>query len=162
MQAGSHGESGAHGHPLGRSERGRALMALVIENTHLFFHLRTVGARFGAVTPWGGSTFGLLGTLHRHGPCTVPQAARMRPVARQHIQKLANEMARDGLIEFTDNPAHKRSKLMRLTREGEETYAELVGHMEDMAEQFAVDLDPDELRRAAKVLGEVRAKLEES
>ena len=137
-------------------------MALVVETTHLFFRLRAVGAKFGAVTPWGGSTFGLLGTLHRHGPCTVPQVARMRPVARQHIQKLANEMVREGLIAFTDNPAHKRSKLMRLTRKGEKAYAELSGHMEDMAEQLAVDLNPDELNRTAKVLHEIREKLGES
>ena len=45
----------------------------------------------------------------------------MRPVARQHIQTLVNELAEQGLVEFRDNPAHKRSRLAAVTNEGYKT-----------------------------------------
>ena len=46
----------------------------------------------------------------------MPQIAQMRPTSRQPMQRLADELAAEGLVEFIDNPRHWRSKLMRLTR----------------------------------------------
>ena len=34
------------------------------------------------------------------------------------MQRLADELAAEGLVEFVDNPKHRRSKLVQLTREG--------------------------------------------
>ena len=104
-------------------------MALAMEITATFFRLRAAGKRIGAVTPSGGGILGMLRSLTLEGPQTVPQIARSRPVARQHIQRLANEAEAEGLIEFVDNPAHRRSKLMRITPKGETTYGELMGRM---------------------------------
>ena len=44
------------------------------------------------------------------GPLTVPQIAQMRPTSRQRMQRLADELAAEGLVEFIDNPGHRRSK----------------------------------------------------
>lgn len=143
-----------------RTPEGQAVLDVVVETTHTFFRLRAAGARFGAITPTGGSTLGLLRTLRFKGPLTVPDIARLRPVARQHIQKLANQMAADGLISFIDNPAHKRSKLLRLTAKGEKTHDELLGHMVDLAESLAVDMDPEALRITAETLADLRSRLE--
>jgi len=51
---------------------------------------------------------GVLRSLARLGPQTVPQMAGARPVSRQHIQTIVNALAADGLVETIDNPAHKR------------------------------------------------------
>ena len=67
---------------------------------------------FGKLTPEGG-------------PQSVSQIARSRPVARQGVQRMANELARDGLIEFIENPTHRRAKLMKLTRKGEKILTRL-------------------------------------
>ena len=91
---------------------------------------------------------------------TVPEIARMRPVARQHIQKLANEMAADGLIEFVDNPAHKRSKLVSLTAKGIATHDEMFGRMVAVTENLGADMDINALRTTAETLAALRAKLE--
>ncbi len=144
----------------GRTPERQALLDVVVETTHTFFRLRAAGAKFGATTPTGGSTLGLLRSLKSRGPLTVPTIARMRPVARQHIQKLANQMAADGLVEFIDNPAHKRSKLLRLTPKGEKTHDELLGHMVDLAEFLAGDMDPEALRITAETLADLRSRLE--
>ena len=70
------------------------------------------------------------------------------------------ELAADGLVEFIDNPAHKRSKLLRLTPKGEKTHDELLGHMVDLAEFLAGDMDPEALRITAETLADLRSRLE--
>lgn len=98
-------------------------------------------------------------TLKNEGPRTVPEIARLRPVARQHIQRLANEMAEAGLVEFIDNPAHRRSKLLRLTVKGEAVFQELDDLLAAMSEGLAEDMDEVEIRSAAAVLREVKEKM---
>jgi DNA-binding MarR family transcriptional regulator len=57
-------------------------------------------------------------SLADQGPQTVPALARARPVARQHIQVLVNDLVRFGLVETRPNAAHKRSPLFALTARG--------------------------------------------
>jgi DNA-binding MarR family transcriptional regulator len=132
---------------------------LLLESMGLFFQLRAAGKRTGHVTPGGGGIWGFLHSLAVDGPQTVPQLARARPVTRQHIQQIANEAAADGLIEFIDNPAHKRSKLLRLTPKGERVDAEMTERLKMFAVDLAEDFDAAELATAARVLNAVRAKL---
>jgi hypothetical protein len=41
----------------------------------------------------------------------------MRATGRQRLQRLADELAAEGLVKFTENPNHRRSKLVQLTPE---------------------------------------------
>ena len=135
-------------------------MALMLETARTFFRLREAGKRTGGVTAWGGGLWGFLNSLALGGPQTVPQIARARPVARQRIQRLADEAAAAGLVEFIANPAHKRSRLVRLTGEGETFHAQLTERLRDLAEGIAGDMETDELRVAHEVLARLRGKLE--
>jgi len=76
-----------------------------------------------------GGEWGVLRTLMKEGPQTVPEMARSRPVSRQHCQTICNALEAQGLVEFIDNPKHKRSKLVRLTRKGRDRF-------EGMRKQF--------------------------
>ena len=69
------------------------------------------------------------------------------------------EAAEAGLIEFLDNPAHKRSRLLRLTPAGETAFAEMDARVKAIAAQLAQGLDEQELRTTAKVLKQLREKL---
>ena len=84
-----------------------------------------LGQKTGLITSWGGGAFGFMRSLALLGPLTVPQIAEMRPTSRQRMQRLADELAAEGLVEFVDNPKHRRSKLVQLTRKGEARYGEL-------------------------------------
>jgi len=132
---------------------------LLLESMGLFFQLRAVGKRTGHVTPGGGGLWGFLHSLGVDGPQTVPQLARARPVTRQHIQQIANEAAAEGLIEFVDNPAHKRSKLVRLTAKGARAEREMTERLKIFAGDLAADFDAAELATAARVLNAVRGRL---
>jgi DNA-binding MarR family transcriptional regulator len=56
---------------------------------------------------------------------TVPDIARSKRVTRQHIQVLVNQLLAAGLIEQRENPAHKRSPILRLTASGDDCFREV-------------------------------------
>jgi DNA-binding MarR family transcriptional regulator len=49
---------------------------------------------------------------------TVPHAARRLGVTRQAVQRVANELVGDGLVERDTNPDHRGSPLLSLTGHG--------------------------------------------
>src|SRR5262245_42800407 len=100
----------------GKSE---AIAELMLEVAQCFFKIRALGQKAGLITSWGGGAFGFMRSLALLGPLTVPQIAQMRPTSRQRMQRLANELAAEGIVEFIDNPKYRRSKLVQLTRKGD-------------------------------------------
>src|ERR671931_313820 len=107
------------------TSKGEAIAALMLEVAQCFFKIRALGQKRGFITSWGGGAFGFMRSLALLGPLTVPQIAQMRPTSRQRMQRLADELAAEGLVKFIDNPKHRRSKLVRLTPKGEARYREL-------------------------------------
>jgi len=99
--------------------KAEAIAELLLEVAQCFFRIRAVGQKTGLITSWGGGAFGFMRSLALLGPLTVPQIAQMRPTSRQRMQRLADELAAEGLVKFIDNPKHRRSKLVRLTPKGD-------------------------------------------
>jgi DNA-binding MarR family transcriptional regulator len=103
---------------------------------------------------------GVLMGLDRTGPQTVPQMARARPVSRQHIQSLVNPLREAGYVELIDNPAHKRSKLVRLTAAGEAMVASMRAREAELLGAFEVNIDVEELKTSAATMRHVRQAFE--
>ena len=141
------------------AEAGAVLVGILVEVSRVFFRMRAAGAKIGAVTPGGAGRWGLMRSLKQEGPQTVPALARARPVARQHIQKLADAMLASGLIERIDNPGHRRSKLLRLTAKGESTFAAIDSRVSAVAARIAEGMVLRELRTTARVLKELSHKI---
>lgn len=125
---------------------------LMLEVAQCFFRIRALGKRTGLITSWGGGAFGFMRSLARLGPLTVPQIARMRPTSRQRMQRLADDLAAEGLVELIDNPTHRRSKLVRLTRKGNVRYEKLSTKFLAIASTMGVDLNEVELRRSIEIV----------
>jgi DNA-binding MarR family transcriptional regulator len=141
---------GAAGAPAdGKAE---AIAALMLEVAQCFFRIRAAGQKTGLITNWGGGAFGFMRSLALLGPLTVPQIAEMRPTSRQRMQRLADELAAEGLVEFIDNPKHRRSKLVRLTRKGEARYRELDARFLAIAATLGVALDEADIRRTTEIV----------
>jgi hypothetical protein len=87
-----------------RQQEGRGVADLMLEVAQFFFRIRAVGQRTGLITSWGGGAFGFMRSLALLGPLTVPQIAQMRPTSSQRMQRLADELAAEGLVEFIENP----------------------------------------------------------
>ncbi|NDJ17940.1 MarR family winged helix-turn-helix transcriptional regulator [Myxacorys almedinensis] len=144
-----------------RTEAGRAIEDLIIEIVAAFFLLRAEGMRIEVVSPSGEGYWSVLRLLKIYGPQTVPQIARYRYVPRQSVQKLANEMLKDGVIELVNNPAHKRSKLLRLTSRGDIVFQEMSDRIAKLAETLAKQQDAAQLQNAADVVKKLHEQLRE-
>jgi len=78
--------------------KGEAIAELMLEVAQFFFRIRAVGQKTGFITSWGGGAFGFMRSLALLGPLTVPRIAQMRPTSRQRMQRLADELATEGLV----------------------------------------------------------------
>jgi len=131
---------------------GEAIADLMLEVAQFFFRIRAVGQRTGLITSWGGGAFGFMRSLALVGPLAVPQIAQMRPTSRQRMQRLADELAAEGLVEFIDNPRHRRSKLVRLTRKGEAHYRELSARFLAIASTMGAELSEADIRTTIELV----------
>jgi len=129
-----------------------AVAELMLEVAQCFFRIRAIGQKTGLISSWGGGAFGFLRSLALLGPLTVPRIAQMRPTSRQRMQRLADELAAEGLVEFVDNPKHRRSKLVRLTPEGEARYRELDARFRSTASALGTTLAEADIRRAIETV----------
>ena len=134
------------------SRKGEAIADLMLEVAQFFFRLRALGQKTGLITSWGAGAFGFMRSLALIGPLTVPQIAQMRPTSRQRMQRLADELAADGLVEFIDNPRHRRSKLVRLTRKGNARYRELSARLLEIACTMGADLSEANIRKTIETV----------
>src|SRR5215203_4943783 len=130
--------------------KAEALAELMLEVAQCFFRIRAVGQQTGLITSWGGGAFGFLRSLALLGPLTVPHIARMRPTSRQRMQRLADELAAEGLVEFIDNPRHRRSKRVRLTPKGLSRYGALNVELLTIASTLGIDMSERDIRKASE------------
>ena len=135
--------------------KAEAIAELMLEVAQCFFRIRAVGLKTGLITSWGGGAFGFMRSLALLGPLTVPQIAQMRPTSRQRMQRLADELAAEGLVEFIDNPKHRRSKLVRLTPKGDARYRELNARFLAITSTMGVGLGEAEIRRTTEIVREL-------
>ena len=132
--------------------KAEAVAELMLEVAQCFFRIRALGQKTGLITSWGCGAFGFLRSLALLGPLTVPQIAQMRPTSRQRMQRLADELAAGGLVEFIDNPKHLRSKLVRLTPKGDARYRELNARFLSIASTMGVALSEADIRKTIEIV----------
>lgn len=144
--------------------KAEAITELMLEVAQCFFRIRALGQKAGLITSWGGGAFGFMRSIALLGPLTVPQIAEMRPTSRQRMQRLADELAAEGLVRFIDNPRHRRSKLVQLTAKGDARYRELEARLVAIASTMGGPLNESEIRRTIDVVrqlsGDVKARAE--
>jgi DNA-binding MarR family transcriptional regulator len=132
--------------------KAEAIAELVLDVAQCFFKIRALGQKAGFITGWGGGAFGFMRSLALLGPLTVPQIAQMRPTSRQRMQRLANELAAEGLVEFIGNPKHRRSKLVQLTPQGDAHYRELNEALLSIASTLGIALTETDIRKTTEIV----------
>ena len=144
-----------------RTPAADALTEVILEIFRLNGRLLAVGDRLTNEFGQTSARWQVLGAL-RHRAQTVAGIGREMGITRQSVQRTADVLAREGLVEYADNPAHRRSKLVQLTRAGEETLAAIsrrqVAWTNRLAEAFPGG--EREIRQALTVLRRLRAELE--
>jgi DNA-binding MarR family transcriptional regulator len=94
-------------------------------------------------------------------PLPVAHIARNMGLTRQAVQRLANEMERDGLVRFAPNPHHQRAKLVLLTTRGEAAYAAASRRQRPWASSLAAGLSDKQIEAATVMLRTIRQRLED-
>jgi DNA-binding MarR family transcriptional regulator len=93
-------------------------------------------------------------------PQTVAQMARDMGHARQSVQRLADVLAKEGLVVYKDNPADQRTRLLELTPPGAEILAEIYAQSEEWSRQMMTKLDAMQLAEVSDALDKIAHILE--
>jgi DNA-binding MarR family transcriptional regulator len=144
----------------GRGKRPSALAIdlLIREILFSFFRLNATGERLFASLGQTPGKVSLMRSLMEQGPQSVSQIARARPVARQAVQRMADELAEQALVEFAENPTHS-AKLARLTAKGKKLMDEAMGAELKWAGRMARNFSEREVEIAREVIRRLTAIL---
>lgn len=88
-------------------------------------------------------------------PLTVAQAARRLGVARQGVQRLANDLANESLIAFRPNLDHRSSPLLELTPAGRRVLDGITVRAAEVHRRLAAGIPADEIAAARELLRRV-------
>ena len=105
------------------TKSGMALTGLILDIFRLNSRLLMMGDRLVAGLGLTSARWQVLGA--------IMSAERAEPVAwiardlgghRQNVQRIVNDLHKEGLVEFEPNPHHKRAQLVVLTEKGRTTF----------------------------------------
>lgn len=96
---------------------GDAFATFAISVLRLAGHLQNAGDALAKPAGQTSARWQVLAAAD-HAPMSVADAGRALGMTRQGVQRVADLLEKDGLILYTDNPAHQRAKLMALTERG--------------------------------------------
>lgn len=85
-------------------------------------------------------------------PLPMAQIARYLGLTRQSVRRSANVLVDKGLVEFQDNPDHRRAKLVAMTKEGRGVLEHAERLQTDWSNSIASGLSSEELMTALQVI----------
>jgi DNA-binding MarR family transcriptional regulator len=140
---------------------GKALTDLILEVFRVNGDLLRVGD--GLARPEGqtSSRWQVLGAI-ADAPKPVAGIARDMGLTRQSVQRTADLLETQGLVEYADNPAHRRARLVRPTPAGARVLDGITRRQVEWANRLARAMSTDEqgIRDSLAVLHQVRAQLD--
>ena len=143
-----------------RSDNGAAFTELTLEVFRLNGRLLQVGDELVKPVGLTSSRWQILGVVE-HAPASVAHVAREMELTRQSVQRTADLLAADGMVEYTDNPHHRRAKLMRITSRGREALDYVEERQLTWTDQVGGEHSLEDLRTAVTVLRRIRESLEQ-
>lgn len=136
------------------------LDSLIVEVRTAFHRLKAVSDQMHRDLGITAAMRAVMETVADDGPMTVPQIARARGVSRQHIQTSVDSLAATGLVGLKENPAHRRSPLVVLTRRGKSVFREIRRRERAVLEALAGGLPARRITAARATLQTLNARLQ--
>jgi DNA-binding MarR family transcriptional regulator len=97
----------------------------------------------------------------QQGRAPVAHIANAMGLARQSVQRIADELERAGIVEFRPNPHHKRAKLVTLTAKGHALNEAAMHLQQPWVAALAAGIERSALQAALAVLTQLRTRLEQ-
>ncbi len=138
-----------------------AVTALILETFRLNGRLLAAGDALTADLGLTSARWQVLGAMALSpAPLPVAHIARTMGLTRQAVQRLVNELQRDGLVRFEPNPHHRRAKLVVLTDRGTASYDAAMRRQGPWARGLAHGLGTERIEEASATLRAIRRRLE--
>lgn len=144
------------------SAAGEAVTELMLEVFRLNGSLLAAGDKLVAPIGLTSARWQVLGAIAMSGrPQPVAHIARDMGLARQSVQRVANDLQAAGLVAFVANPHHRRAKLVVLTARGRRAYDAAIERHVGWSNALAEGLSTREINRAVQQLTALRARIEQ-
>jgi DNA-binding MarR family transcriptional regulator len=137
------------------------LTDLVLEIFRLNGRLIAAGDALVAGTGLTSARWQVVGAIAlQQGRAPVAHIANAMGLTRQSVQRIADDLEKTGIVEFRDNPHHKRARLVTLTAKGHALNEAAMALQKPWVAALAAAIDHSALHSALAVLTELRARLE--
>jgi DNA-binding MarR family transcriptional regulator len=140
---------------------GYATTSLVLEVFRLNGRLLVEGDKLVAGLGMTSARWQVLGAIALSlTPEPVARLARNMGLNRQGVQRIVNELAEQGLVEFRPNPHHQRARLVVLTQRGRKAYDEATDLQIPWINALSSGLDPADIAASARLIRTLRQRLD--
>ncbi|MEU9014513.1 helix-turn-helix domain-containing protein [Streptomyces sp. NPDC048479] len=113
--------------------------------------LRKTGEAIAAAEGQTQARWQLLSAVSEE-PLTVARAARRLGIARQGVQRVANDLVREDLADFQPNPDHRGSPLLALTPLGRATLQRITTRASTVHQALTADIASADIAAARSLL----------
>lgn len=146
-----------------RTPAGTALTDLILELFSLNNRMLAAGDRLVAGLGLTSARWQVLGTIvEADRPQPVAWIARDMGANRQNVQRIVNDLEKDGQVAFELNPHHRRAQLVVLTGKGRRTFEAAMRLQAPWVNELSEGLLIRDLETVHRVLTALRKKLERS
>ena len=143
------------------THKGQNFTEIILEVFKVSGLLATEGDRLTKAFGLSSARWKVLGALNMSNkPLTVSQIARIMGLTRQAVQRLADAMKKDGLLDYQPNPQHKRANHVVLTDKGRDIYSLISEIQIPWANQKSKEINVDDLKTTLITLRNITALLE--
>ncbi len=143
------------------SPNGSAFTEMILEVFRLNGLLLAEGDRMTQPVGLSSARWQVLGVVE-HEPTPVAHVARIMGLTRQSVQQTADTLVKEGFITYTENPHHRRAKLMNITPKGREALDYVQQCQVDWASRIGREHSLEHLKAAVMLLQQVRESLEQN
>jgi len=146
-----------------RTPTGEALTDTILDLFRVNSLLLTAGDRLVAPLGLTSARWQVLGAMVR--------AERSQPVAwlardmganRQNVQRIINDLHREGLVAFEVNPHHRRAQLVVLTDKGRRTFGAAMELQAPWINRISESLSIKDIQTVHRVVTALRSRLEDN
>src|SRR5215469_1282716 len=144
-----------------RTVAGDALTGLILDLFRLNSLLLTAGDRLVARLGLTSARWQILGAVAAADrPQPVAWLARDMGANRQNVQRIINDLHKQGLVVFESNPHHRRAQLVVLTDKGKHTFDAAMGLQAPWINSLSEGLAVKDIQTVYRVIMALRQKLQ--
>jgi DNA-binding MarR family transcriptional regulator len=144
-----------------RTPAGDAVTDLVLDLFRVNSLLVTAGDRLVARLGLTSARWQILGAIVlAERPQPVAWLARDMGANRQNVQRIINDLEKEGLVAFEANPHHRRAQLVTLTDKGKRTFDAAMELQAPWVNHLSNGLSVKDIQTVHRVVRALRGKLE--